>query len=89
MKNEDRLFIGCYPTGLVYADRGVEEHGDYKRLAYLNYATLEADLEENIPDFLLERINNHIAKMKSMAGTSYQIAGNVGVILGSTSHYCH
>jgi hypothetical protein len=28
---DDRLFIGVFPCGISYADRKVEEHGDYKR----------------------------------------------------------
>jgi hypothetical protein len=32
----------CFPTGIVYADKTREDPTtrDYKRLAYLNYATL-------------------------------------------------
>lgn len=81
----NRLFIGCYPTGFVYADRKVEVHGDYKRLAYLHYGTLEADIEDDVPSFLLNRINDHINKIRSLKGTSYQIAGNCVITLGYAS----
>lgn len=36
-----RLFSGVYPGGIVYADRGVSEGGDYARVAFLPYGTLE------------------------------------------------
>lgn len=35
----DRLFIGMYPEGVVYADRKREEHGDYRQLAFQSYRT--------------------------------------------------
>ena len=35
------LFIGVYPTGLVYADKSIEREGDYHRVAFLPYNTLE------------------------------------------------
>lgn len=44
-KEGQRLFIGVYPTGLVYADRFREVDGDYVRLAYLNYRTLELEFD--------------------------------------------
>ena len=30
----DPLFIGLFPGGVSYANRNVEEDGDYKRLAF-------------------------------------------------------
>ena len=79
----DRLFIGCYPTGLVYADRHVEEHGDYKRAAYLNYGTLELEMEDDVPASLKEEIEAHVGRVQSKRGQYYSIAGNCSVILGS------
>jgi hypothetical protein len=38
---DDPLFIGLFPTGFSYADRTREEQGDYKRIAFLPYDTLE------------------------------------------------
>lgn len=40
-KFSDRLFVGLMPAGIVYADRGREEHSDYKRIAFLSYHNLE------------------------------------------------
>ena len=37
MKNADfKLFIGVYPAGVVYANKAIEENGDYKRIAFIN-----------------------------------------------------
>jgi hypothetical protein len=38
------LFIGSYSGGIVYADRTREEHGDYKRLAFLPWHTLKLEI---------------------------------------------
>jgi len=35
----ERLFICSMPCGISYADRGREEHGDYKRLAFHAYSS--------------------------------------------------
>jgi hypothetical protein len=45
-----------YPTGIVYADRTRDDPAtkDYKRLAYLNYATLKLDLEPDLEGDLLD-----------------------------------
>ncbi len=37
----DDLFIGVFPTGISYADRSRERGGDYLKLAFLPYDTLE------------------------------------------------
>jgi hypothetical protein len=79
----DRLFVGTFPTGLVYADRWVEEHGDYRRLAYLNYRTLELDIERSVPAELKKRIVSDAEGIRAMAGTGYAVAGNQYVVLGS------
>jgi len=34
-----RLFIGVFPGGIAYADRGREVHGDYKQLAFRSFRT--------------------------------------------------
>ncbi len=44
---QDRLFIGVYPTGIAYADKWNEVDGDYKRLAFLRFATLALDIEHD------------------------------------------
>lgn len=80
--NDDPIFIGCYPTGLVYADRTRERHGDYVRLAYLNCRTLSLELEPDCPASLRERIEEHAGSMQSRRGQPFAIAGNVTITLG-------
>lgn len=71
---EERLFIGVYPTGLVYADRGREVHGDYKRLGYLNYGTLILNLEPDCLPALAEQIKDNAAKMQVKHGQPFKRA---------------
>ena len=37
------MFAGVYPTGIVYADKSFEINGDYARIAFLSYRTLELE----------------------------------------------
>lgn len=78
----DPLFIGCYPTGLVYADRTRERHGDYVRLAYLNYRTLTLDLEKDCPPALATRIQAHATDLQARRGQPFAIAGNLTITPG-------
>lgn len=80
----ERLFIGCYPTGLVYADKGIEVAGDYKRIAYLNYATLVLDVDD-LKSVLLPAIREDAARMQAQRGEQFPIAGNMSVTLGVRS----
>jgi len=41
MSAKERLFIGQYPGGTVYADRAIEQHGDYKKIAFKSKSTGE------------------------------------------------
>jgi hypothetical protein len=45
----DPLFIGLFPAGVSYANRNVEENGDYKRLAFLPYDTLALEVQKAYP----------------------------------------
>lgn len=68
----DRIFCGVFPTGLVWADRCVEVQGDYKRLAYLCFATLEHIIEPSCPRELLPSILKDIEAVKAKRGMQYQ-----------------
>lgn len=70
----DRLFIGTYPCGLVYADRATEAHGDYKRLAFLPYSTLKLEMEKDCPTDLQARILAHAATLQAKRGEQYQVS---------------
>jgi hypothetical protein len=79
---KDCIFIGLYPTGIVYANRTREENGDYKKLGYMNYKTLVLELRPNCPADLAELIKADAATVQAKRGQSYEIAGNMSVILG-------
>lgn len=82
------LFIGVYPAGIVYADRGREEHGDYKRIAFLDYATLTFQPEKlsgsEVDRELLRLAREHAATVQAKRGELYQISSTgQTVLLGS------
>jgi hypothetical protein len=67
------LFIGVFPEGLVYADKSREEHGDYKHVAFLSYATLRFHVrDEKSP--LLKAAREHAASVQDRAGQEYEIS---------------
>ncbi len=81
----ERLFIGVYPGGLVYADRSIEIQGDYKRLAFLPYRFLMLEwASTDCPSDLRQIIENHAAQIAARHGQCYQIsASGQTVVLGS------
>ncbi|MGA2107227.1 MAG: hypothetical protein ABSH25_06250 [Syntrophorhabdales bacterium] len=72
MTEDNRLFIGIYPTGVSYADRSREECGDYKRLAFLNFHTLALDIEKDCPADLRERIVADASTIQARRGQQFQ-----------------
>ena len=79
----NRLFIGVYPGGVVYADRMTEEHGDYKRLAFLSYSTLNLELNGECPTDLQERIIKNADEIIKRKSQTYITSGTgQAVILG-------
>jgi hypothetical protein len=73
-----------FPTGIIYADRTRDDPStrDYKRLAYLNYATLKLDLEPDLNGELLNYVVNEASKIQQKKGERFQIAGNMSITLG-------
>ncbi len=71
-----RLFIGVFPTGISYADRTQEEHGDYKRLAFLSYRTLELEWYGNVPPDQRNQIISHAGTIQAMRGQAFQISSS-------------
>lgn len=69
----EALFIGVYPTGLVYADRRRERNGDYVRAAYLNYRTLNLEVAPDCPEGLLPNILAHARVIQQRIGEKFQI----------------
>jgi hypothetical protein len=81
---KEDLFIGNFPTGFVYANMAKEVAGDYQRLAYLNYSTLQLEVEKACPAELLTHIRAHHEAMLARRHTVYPIAGNASVVLGGS-----
>lgn len=71
---DDRLFIGVFPCGISYADRKVEEHGDYKRLAFLPYSSLDLEWFKDCPESLRGRIIADASKIQARRGEDFQIS---------------
>lgn len=80
VRHNERLFIGYFPGGVVYADRQVEVNGDYKRLGFLDYGTLTLKIEKGCPKGLEEQIRRDASQYKD--GEKLQIAGNLTITLG-------
>lgn len=80
----DRLFIGVFPTGISYADRSREKHGDYARCAFLSFRTLDLEFEQDCPVSLRKQIEADAAKIQARRGEEYPVdeSGHT-VILGS------
>lgn len=78
----DRLFIGIYPGGIVYADREREKYGDYLRAAFLPYHSLELVMSACDPA-LVQPIKDHAATIQARRGEQFKIdcAGHT-VVLG-------
>lgn len=72
---KDRLFIGTYPTGISYADRARERHGDYARLAFLPFRSLTIEWSKiSMPDELRAMIRAHARKLQDRRGEDYQVS---------------
>ncbi len=81
---DERVFCGVFPAGIVWADRKQEQHGDYKRLAFLPYDTLELKVEKSCPAHLVSQIEEDAKRIQERKGQSFPIStsGNASVVLG-------
>src|SRR3546814_1593750 len=81
---DQRIFSGIYPAGIVYADRTRQKGGDYARLAFLPYDTLELEFSTDCPPELKKLIERDAEKIQSRAGQEFRVS-TVGqtVLLGS------
>jgi len=87
-----RLFSGVYPTGILYADKRRERDGDYLRVAFLPFSTLELEWEPGKhPADLRRAIEADAAAIAARRGQAYPVsASGQTVTLGSggpTRHY--
>ena len=70
-ENGGRIFRGVYPAGIVYADRTRERHGDYPRLAFLPFQSLELEIEPDCPDALRAEIIADAAILQARRGEEF------------------
>lgn len=71
---EYRLFVGVYPAGIAYADRHNEEHGDYKRVAFLPFRSLTLEPAKNASPELLKQAAAHAATIAARRGERFQVS---------------
>jgi hypothetical protein len=69
-----RIFSGVFPCGISYADREREEHGDYKRLAFLPFDTLQLEIEKSCPPAMAAEIRADAAA-NFRPGQVFQVSG--------------
>lgn len=80
----ERLFCGVFPGGLVFADRGREKNGDYARLAFMPYSTLEVKIEPDCPKALVPLIQESVRGMQARRGEEFPLSTcGQSIILGS------
>lgn len=80
----ERLFCGVFPGGLVFADRGREKNGDYARLAFMPYSTLEVKIESDCPKALVPLIQESVRGMQARRGEEFPLSTcGQSIILGS------
>jgi hypothetical protein len=97
---QERLFIGITPTGIKYADREVEDQGDYKVVAFLPFDTLKAELRTqdkayiaSLPPAFKARVNEDVKAMRAKAGQEFAIDASghtvrLGTKLDTWAFYC-
>ena len=72
---KDRLFIGTFPTGIGYADKQRERDGDYMRVAFLPFSTLELEWAPGThPPDLRKSIEQHAARIAERRGQEFQVS---------------
>lgn len=75
MPMKERLFMGTYPTGIAYADRGRERQGDYLRLAFLPFRSLKLEWSKvSIPAELRGMIERDAERLQKRRGELYQVS---------------
>ena len=74
MALDERIFVATMATGIGYADRTREEHGDWKRLAILFYSDLRAEIAADCPPELEQQIRAHMAPIQARRGEQYQVS---------------
>ena len=86
-KGLPKLFIAVCPTGLSYSDSANEEGGDFIKVAFLPYDTLELKVRKP-GHALLPEILEDVAAMQARRGEEmgFSSCGSQTVILGGARH---
>lgn len=72
-----RLFSGVYPTGIVYADKARERDGDYLRVAFLPFSTLQLEWSPGQhPAELRAEIERDAAEVIARRGEQYPVSSS-------------
>jgi hypothetical protein len=69
------IFAGIFPTGVIYADKSKEEHGDYKKIAFLPFDTLKLEIfskRSKLLNEIIEDSKSYIAGEELQISTSGQ-----------------
>jgi hypothetical protein len=81
---KERLFVGVYSTGLSFADKGTEENGDYRKVAFMPYRTLTVEFFGACDKDMKKDIQDIAATMEKRRGQFYETSTcGQGVILGA------
>jgi hypothetical protein len=79
------LFVGIMPGGISYADKRSEEDGDYKKVAFLPYDTLDLRVYDS-KNSLLPIVKSHAKTIIDQRGKTFEIsAAGQTVTLGRKS----
>jgi hypothetical protein len=71
-----RLFACVYSTGIAYSDRTKEEHGDYKKVAFLSFKTLILEPAKGANKELLAAAVLDAKKIQARKGENFQISSS-------------
>jgi hypothetical protein len=68
--NGDRLFIGVFPCGIVYADR----QRNHKTVAFLSYAMLQLEWRAEVDAELKAEIERNAATLQARRGEQFEVS---------------
>lgn len=71
---KDALFIGVYSEGLSYCDRRREKSGDYVRVAFLSFRTLELRIYPEMRKDMRDLVERNAAEVQARRGETYEIS---------------
>lgn len=78
-----RLFIAIWSTGIGYYDKARIADGQYQRIAFLDYHTLEIEWHSALPSDLAAEITADAATIQAKRGQPFQFGGpGQAIILG-------